>query len=150
MLYFYKFLTSIRIEFLAVFWRKLWLIILILKTGCVCFYIMREERILCMFCTCQERTFDQEQTHSMSAVGFGFGFGLVILENLRIDHKIVGVVCVRSSARGIKNISQIIYIQTKICSWSKPIDFIVTRPLIAHLSLYTRPKLFKPRWPLDF
>ncbi len=51
---------------------------------CRCVYIMCEEWILCMFRTCQLQTSDQEQTHSMSTVGFGFSFQLVILENLRI------------------------------------------------------------------
>ncbi len=74
---------------------------------CVCVrlhahtYTTRQERTLCMFCTCQERhvnvlympraDFQQGWTHSMSAVGFGFSFGLVILENPGIDPKIIGV-----------------------------------------------------------
>ncbi len=47
----------------------------------MCVYIMCEEWTLCMFCTCQEQTFDPEWTSSMSIVGFDFSFGLVILEN---------------------------------------------------------------------
>ncbi len=58
---------------------------------CVCFDTMYQERTLCMYSPCQERTSNQEQTHSMSAVGFGIRIGLVILENPGIDHKIVGV-----------------------------------------------------------
>ncbi len=66
----------------------------------VCFLCIRanitcQERTLCMFCTCEEQTSNQEQTHSMSTVGFGFCFGLVILD-LGIDSKIIGVVCVHS------------------------------------------------------
>ncbi len=51
---------------------------------------MCKEQTLCTFCTCKE------WTHLMSAVGFGFSYGLVILENLRIDLKIMGIACVRS------------------------------------------------------
>ncbi len=39
----------------------------------------------------QLRTFDQERTHSRSAVGFNLRFGLVTVENPGIDHKIMGV-----------------------------------------------------------
>ncbi len=48
---------------------------------CVCVYIMCQERTLCMYSPSQERTLNQEQTHSMSAVGFGIRFGLIILQN---------------------------------------------------------------------
>ncbi len=58
---------------------------------CVCAYTMCQERTLCMFYTCEVRTFDHEWTHSRSAVGFSYRFGLVILENPGIDHKIMGV-----------------------------------------------------------
>ncbi len=63
---------------------------------CVYTYTMCQERILCMFYTCEVRTFNQEQTHSRFAVGFNLRFELVILENLGIDHKIMGVAWVRS------------------------------------------------------
>ncbi len=64
----------------------------------VCMYTLPtcQKRTLCMFCTCQEQTSDQEWTHSMSAVDFGFSFGLIIHENLRIDLEIMEVACVRS------------------------------------------------------
>ncbi len=62
---------------------------------CVCAhartYTICQEQTLCMFYTCEVRTFNQERTHSRSAVAFNFRFGLVILENPRIDHKIMGV-----------------------------------------------------------
>ncbi len=58
---------------------------------CVCVDIMRQERTLCMHSPCQERTSNQEYTHSRFAVGFGMRFGLVILKNPGIDHKIIGV-----------------------------------------------------------
>ncbi len=53
-------------------------------------YTMCQERTVCMYSPCQERTSNQEQTHTLSAVGFGISFGLVILENPGIDHKIMG------------------------------------------------------------
>ncbi len=64
---------------------------------CVYVYVckMYEERILCIFCTHQKQTSDQEQTHSISTVSFGFGFKFVILVNLRIDPKIMRVAFVR-------------------------------------------------------
>ncbi len=69
------------------------------KTFCVCVraraYTMCEERTLCMFYTCKVRTFNQERTHSRSAVGFNLRFGLVILENPGIDYKIMEVAWVR-------------------------------------------------------
>ncbi len=60
---------------------------------CVCTYMMWmcQERTLCIFYTCEVRTFDQEQTHSRSAVSFSLRFGLVILGNPGIDHKIMEV-----------------------------------------------------------
>ncbi len=58
---------------------------------CVRTYTMCQERTLCMFYTCEVRTFDQERTHSRSAVSFNLRFGLVTLENPGIDHKIMGV-----------------------------------------------------------
>ncbi len=62
---------------------------------------MYQGRTVCTFSPCQERTSNQMQTHSMSAVGFGIRFGFVILENTGIDHKIMGVawVCPSSSSR---------------------------------------------------
>ncbi len=54
-------------------------------------YTMCQEWTLCMFYTCEVRTFDQEWTHLKSAVGFSLRFGLVILENIGIDHKIMEV-----------------------------------------------------------
>ncbi len=36
----------------------------------VCTYTVCQERTLCMFCTCEVRTFDKGRTHSRSAVGF--------------------------------------------------------------------------------
>ncbi len=51
---------------------------------------MCQERTLGMYSPCQKRTSNQEQTHSMSVVGFGIRFRLVILENLGIDHEIMG------------------------------------------------------------
>ncbi len=52
---------------------------------CLCTYVRADT-------VCQERTFNQKQTHSIAAaVGFGIRFGLVILENTGIDHKIMGV-----------------------------------------------------------
>ncbi len=68
---------------------------------CVCpharAYTTCRERMLCMFCTCQEWTSDQEWTQSMSAVGFGSKFGLVIPENPENYTKIMGLarVCSR-------------------------------------------------------
>ncbi len=59
-------------------------------------YIMCEERTLCMFCTCQEQTSDQEWTHLMFAVSFGFSFGLVIFKNPGILPKIMGIACAPS------------------------------------------------------
>ncbi len=63
---------------------------------CVCNYTMCQGRTLCIFYTCKVRTFDQEQTHSRSAVNCNLRFGLVTLENLGIDHKIMGVAWVHS------------------------------------------------------
>ncbi len=65
---------------------------------CVCLfaYTMCQERTLCMFYTCKVQIFDQERTHSRSAVGFSLRFGFVTLENPGIDHKIMGVTLVRS------------------------------------------------------
>ncbi len=57
----------------------------------VCVDTMFEKWTACVYSPCQERTSDQERTHSTSAVGFGIRFRLVILENLGIDHKILGV-----------------------------------------------------------
>ncbi len=51
---------------------------------------------LSMFYPCEVQTFEQERTHWRSAIGFTLRFGLVILENLGVDHKIMGVVWVRS------------------------------------------------------
>ncbi len=59
-------------------------------------YMMCQERTLCIFYICEVWTFNQERTHSRSAVGFSLRFGLVILENPGIDHKIMGVAWVRS------------------------------------------------------
>ncbi len=78
---------------------------------CVCACVrkpvdtMCQKRTLYMYSPCQERTSNQEQTHSMSAVGFGIRFGLVIHENPGIDHKIMGY---PESALGIESISQIV------------------------------------------
>ncbi len=58
---------------------------------CVCVDTMCKEQTLCMYSRCQERTFDQEQTYSISPVGFGIRFVLVILENPGIDYKIMAV-----------------------------------------------------------
>ncbi len=58
---------------------------------CVYTYTMCQERALCMFYTCEVQTFDQERTHSRSAVGFSVRFGIVILENPGINHKIMGL-----------------------------------------------------------
>ncbi len=55
-----------------------------------CVWHNMQERTPCMYSPCQEQTFNQEQTHSMSAIGFGIRFGLVILENPGIDYKIMG------------------------------------------------------------
>ncbi len=54
---------------------------------CVCAraYTMYQEWTLCMFYTCEVRTFDQEQTHSRSSVSFSLRLGLII-----IDHKNMG------------------------------------------------------------
>ncbi len=72
---------------------------------CVCVDTMCQGRTLCMYSPCQERTCNQEQTHSMPAVGFGIRFGLVIIENPETDHKIMGQL---ESVLGIESISRII------------------------------------------
>ncbi len=66
---------------------------------------MCQGRTLRIYSPCQERTSNQEQTHSMSAVSFGIRFGHIILENLGIDHQIRGS---PESALGIEIISRII------------------------------------------
>ncbi len=57
----------------------------------VCVDTMCLERTLCMYSPCQERTSNQELTHSMFAVSFGIRFGLITLENSGIGHKIMWV-----------------------------------------------------------
>ncbi len=63
----------------------------VIKNIGVCVDTMCQEQTLCMYSPCQERTSNQERTHSMSAIGFGIRFELVILKNPGIDHKIMGV-----------------------------------------------------------
>ncbi len=69
-------------------------------------HIKCKERTCCMFCTYQERTSNQEWTHSMSAVCFGFCLSLIILENNGIKPKIMGQ---PEFALGIEIISQILH-----------------------------------------
>ncbi len=59
---------------------------------CVCarVYTMCQEWTLCMYSPCQERTSNQEQNHSMSAIGFGIRFGLLILKNPGINQNYGG------------------------------------------------------------
>ncbi len=97
----------------------------------VCVDTMCQERTQYMYSPYQERTSNQEQTHSMSAVGFGIRFRLLILENPGIEFKIMGE---PESAFGIEIISRIILTMnespllvktshTPIRSWSKPHTF---------------------------
>ncbi len=105
--------------------------------ACVRAYKTWQERMLSMFCTCQE------QTHLLYAVHFGLSFGLVIFENPEILPKIMGVVSIRFWHW---NYFWNHLFVTKVCSFSKPHTFQST----LHTQSVDHLNIDGPSFPLMF